>query len=87
MLYLVLRFPVGIAAFTIAVSAYGVALTFIAAPLLAPLDALNLGIWDPSTVLQGLALLPAGLLLLPAAAWVSEGLAWGSRELARWGTR
>lgn len=87
MLYLVLRFPVGIAAFSIAVSAYGVALMFIAAPLLAPLDSIELGIWEPSTVLQGLALLPLGLLLLPVAAWISEAMAWGSRELARWGAR
>lgn len=87
MAYLLARFPVGIAAFTIAVSAYGVALTLIAAPLLAPLDALELGVWEPSTVLEGLALLPLGLILLPLAAWISEGVAVGSRALARWGAR
>jgi len=87
MLYLLLRFPAGTAAFSIAVSVYGVALMFIAAPLLAPLDSLELGIWEPSTVLQGLALLPLGLLLLPVAAWISEAMAWASRGLARWGAR
>jgi hypothetical protein len=87
MLYLLIRFPAGTAAFSIAVSVYGVALMFIAAPLLAPLDGIELGIWDPSTVLQGLALLPLGLVLLPVAAWISEGTAWASRALARWGAR
>jgi hypothetical protein len=87
MLYLLIRFPAGTAAFSIAVSVYGVALIFIAAPLLAPLDGIELGFWDPSTVAQGLALLPLGLVLLPVAAWISEGTAWASRELARWGAR
>jgi Putative sensor len=87
MVYLLLRFPIGIATFTVAVTAYAVALTLIAAPLLAPLDALHLGFWEPSTVPEGLALLPAGLLLLVASAWISEGMAAGSRALARWGAR
>jgi hypothetical protein len=87
MTYLLLRFPIGTAAFTVAVSAYGVALTLIAAPLLAPLDAVNLGFWEPSTVLEGLALLPGGFVLLVVSAWISEGMAAGSRALARWGAR
>ena len=61
----------------------------IAAPLLAPLDAdgLELGIWQPDSVLEGLALVPLGLVLLVAAGWISEGMAAMSRELARWGAR
>jgi hypothetical protein len=85
--YLGARFPIGIATFTIAVTAYGVALGLVAAPLLAPLDALDLGFWEPSTVPEGLALLPLGLILLLASAWISEGMAAGSRALARWGAR
>jgi hypothetical protein len=87
MAYLLARFPVGVATFTVAVSAYGVALGLIAAPLLAPLDSLDLGFWQPSTVFEGLALLPLGLVALPAAAWISEGMAAGSRALARWAVR
>ena len=68
-------------------TAYGVALGLVAAPLLAPLDALDLGVWEPSTVPEGLALLPLGLMLLLASAWISEGMAAGSRALARWGAR
>ena len=68
-------------------TAYGVALGLVAAPLLAPLDALDLGFWEPSTVPEGLALLPLGLMLLLASAWISEGMAAGSRALARWGAR
>jgi hypothetical protein len=87
--YLLARFPVGIFTFTVAVAVYGVALGLIAAPLLAPLDAdgLELGIWQPDTVLEGFALVPLGLVLLVAAGWISEGMAAVSRELARWGAR
>jgi hypothetical protein len=71
----------------VAVSAYGVALGLVAAPLLAPLDALDLGFWQPSTVIDGLALVPLGLVALLATAWISEGMAAGSRALARWAAR
>jgi Putative sensor len=87
MAYLLARFPIGVATFSVAVTVYSVALGLVAAPLLAPLDALDLGIWDPSTVAEGLALLPLGLALLLVAAWISEGMAAGSRALARWGAR
>ena len=85
--YLLARFPVGLATFTIAVSAYATALYLIAAPVVAPLDAIELGFWEPDTVLDGLALLPLGLVLLLASAWISEGMAALSRALARWGAR
>jgi hypothetical protein len=87
MAYLFARFPIGIATFTVAVTAYAVALGLIAAPLLAPLGALDLGFWDPSTVPEGLALLPLGVVTLIAAVWISEAMAAGSRALARWGAR
>ena len=87
MAYLLARFPIGIATFTVAVTAYAVALGLIAAPLLAPLDALDFGFWEPSTVAEGLALMPLGLVALLIAAWTSEAMAAGSRALARWGAR
>jgi Putative sensor len=87
MLYLLGRFPVGTATFTVAVTAYATALFLIAAPVLAPLDAIDLGFWEPDSVLDGLALLPAGLALLLASAWISEAMAAGSRAFARWGAR
>ena len=64
-------------------------LGLIAAPLLAPLDAdgLELGIWQPDTALEGLALVPLGLLVLVAACWISEGMAAAARAFARWGAR
>jgi hypothetical protein len=85
--YLLARFPVGTFTFSVAVTAYGAALSLIAAPLLAPLGAMDLGIWEPDTVPEGLVLLPLGLLLLVAAGWISEGMATMSRALARWGAR
>ena len=87
--YLLARFPVGIATFTVAIAAYGLAASLIAAPLLAPVDgdAWDFGAWQVDTVLEGLALVPVGLLTLVAAGWISEGLGAVSRELARWGAR
>jgi Putative sensor len=85
--YLLARFPVGTFTFSVAVAAYSSALYLIAAPLLAPLDELQLGIWEPDTVLEGVALVPLGAILLLAAAWISEGMAAMSGALARWGAR
>jgi Putative sensor len=85
--YLLARFPVGTLAFTVAVSVYSAALYLIAAPIVAPFDTIELGIWQPDTWFEGLALVPLGLVLLVAAGWISEGMAAMSRALARWGTR
>lgn len=85
MAYLLARFPLGTLTFTIAVAAYGAALYLMAAPIVAPLDPIELGIGQPDSVLDGLALVPLGLVLLLAAGWISEGMAAVSRALARWG--
>ena len=85
--YLLARFPVGLATFTVAVSAYATALYLIAAPVAAPFGGVELGFWDPDSVLDGLALVPLGLVLLLASAWISEGMAALSRAFARWGAR
>jgi hypothetical protein len=88
MTYLLARFPAGLAAFTIAVTAYGTAAALIAAPLIAPLDGdhWDVGFWQIDSVLDGLALVPLGLITLVASGWISEGMGVVSRELARWGT-
>jgi hypothetical protein len=85
--YLLGRFPVGLASFIVAVVAYSTALYLIAAPVIAPLEAIELGFWRPDSVLDGLALLPVGLIALLASAWISEGIAALSRAFARWGAR
>jgi hypothetical protein len=85
--YLLARFPAGTLAFTVVTAAYGAALGLISAPIVAPFDEIELGIWQPDTWFEGLALVPAGLVLLVAAGWISEGLAAMSRSLARWGAR
>jgi hypothetical protein len=89
MAYLLLRFPAGIATFTVALTAFGAAAALISAPIFAPLDddAWNIGDWQVDTLAEGLALVPVGLLTLVAAGWISEGMGWLSRELARWGAR
>jgi Putative sensor len=81
--YLLLRFPVGIFTFTVAVTAFSVAAWGLAAPLLAPLDAMDLGFWEPDTVLEGLAFVPFGVLALFTAGWISEGMAAMSRALIK----
>jgi Putative sensor len=86
MAYLLLRFPAGTFTFSVAVATYASALYLIAAPIIAPFGGIELGFWEPDTVLDGLALTPLGLLLLFASGWISEGMAGMSRGLARWGT-
>jgi Putative sensor len=85
--YLLARFPVGTFTFTVAVSTYASALFLIAAPILAPIDPIELGIWEPDTWYEGMALVPLGLVLLVISGWISEGMAAMSRGFARWGTR
>ena len=86
MAYLMARFPVGTLTFTVAVTTHATALYLIAAPIVAPFDPLELGIWEPDTVLEGLALVPLGATVLLASAWISEAMAAMSRALAQWGT-
>jgi putative sensor protein len=81
--YLLVRFPVGTFTFSVAVATYSAALWGLAAPILAPLDAMDLGFWEPDTVLEGLAFVPLGAVLLVAAGWISEGMAAMSRGLIR----
>jgi Putative sensor len=85
--YLLARFPVGTFTFTVAVATYGSALYLLAAPIVAPFEPIELGIWEPDTMLEGLALVPIGVTLLLASAWISEGMAAMSRALAGWGAR
>jgi hypothetical protein len=79
--YLLARFPIGTATFVVAVTAYSVALWCLAAPLLAPLGAMDLGFWEPDSVLDGLAFVPFGVVGLFTAGWISEGMAAMSRAL------
>jgi Putative sensor len=81
--YLLARFPLGLAAFIVAVTAYSVALWLLAAPLLVPLGAMDFGFWEPDSVLVGLAFVPFGVVALFTAGWISEGMAAASRGLIR----
>ncbi len=66
---------------------FSTALGLIGAPILAAIDPMELGIWQPDTWYEGMALVPLGLALLVASGWISEGLGAMSRSLARWGAR
>lgn len=85
--YLLARFPVGLFTFVVAVTTFSTALGLIGAPILAAIDPMELGIWQPDTWYEGMALVPLGLALLVASGWISEGLGAMSRSLARWGAR
>ena len=87
MAYLLARFPIGLLTFCVAVSVFATAGYLISAPISAPFDGVELGIWEPDTWYEGLALVPACLLLLVASGWICEGMAAMSRGLARWGVR
>jgi hypothetical protein len=81
--YLLARFPIGLATFTVSVTAYSVALWCLAAPVAAPLGAMDLGFWEPDSVLAGLAFVPFGIVGLFTAGWISEAMAAMSRALIR----
>jgi hypothetical protein len=85
--YLLARFPAGLLAFTVVVSAYASAGYLITAPISAPFDGIELGFWEPDSWYEGFALVPVGLVALVASGWISEGLAAMSRGLARYGAR
>jgi uncharacterized membrane protein YvlD (DUF360 family) len=85
--YLLARFPIGLFTFVVAVTTFSIALGLIGAPILAAIDPMELGIWQPDTWYEGMALVPLGLALLVASGWISEGLGAMSRSLARWGAR
>jgi len=85
--YLLTRFPVGTLTFSATTAVFSAALYLIAAPIVAPFDAIELGIWEPNTWYEGLALVPVGLILLVVSGWISEAMAAMSRSLARWGAR
>ena len=81
--YLLARFPIGIATFMISVTAFSVALWCLAARWLAPLEAMDLGFWEPDTVLEGLAFVPFGVVAPFTAGWISEGMAAMSRGVIK----
>ena len=81
--YLLARFPIGVATFIVAVTVSSVALWCLAAPLLAPLGAMDMGFWEPDTLLEGLAFFPFGVVGLFTAGWISEGMAAMSRGLIK----
>ena len=85
--YLLARFPVGLFTFVVVVTTFSTAVGLVGAPILAAIDPMELGIWQPDTWYEGLALVPLGLAALLASGWISEGMAAMSRSLARWGTR
>jgi hypothetical protein len=44
---------------------------------------MDIGFWEPDTLLEGLAFFPFGLIGLFTAGWISEGMAAMSRGLIK----
>ena len=82
--WLFVRFPHGIATFTIAAVLFLWPLQMVAMPLLAPLDAgYNFYFWKVDTVWEGALFMLPGLLLWPLSLRLMNVLAYASGRLAR----
>ena len=76
-LFLLARFPLGLASWVIAVVALSVAGAFTFAPVILALGGeVNLGWWTPATPLEAFALTAVGLVSVVLAVHLLNGIAW-----------
>jgi hypothetical protein len=74
--FLLLRFPIGIATFVIAVTLVATPLGMLAMPIISEFGSgANFGFWQVDTVWKGLLFVVPGLLLLPLALYLCNALA------------
>ena len=66
LLYLFLKFPIGIIQFTILVTGLSVTLGFLAAPFIFPFVEINFGLWVVDSFSEAIGLFVVGILLFPA---------------------
>ncbi len=66
LLYLFLKFPIGIIQFTILVTGLSITLAFIAAPFIFPFVDINIGLWIVDSFSEAIGLFVVGILLFPA---------------------
>ncbi|MBU1049434.1 sensor domain-containing protein [Candidatus Bipolaricaulota bacterium] len=82
-LYLLLKFPLGVAAFTIVVTLISVALALIAAPVLFMYADLDLFIWYVDTLPEAFALTLIGVIWLFVSLHLINAMAYGLSRMAR----
>ena len=83
MLYLLLKFPLGIASFTIVVTLIAVSLALLAAPILYIYVDINLAIWYVDTLSEAFALTLIGVALSFISLHLMNGMAYVSGRMAR----
>ena len=66
LLYLFLKFPIGIVEFTILVTGLSIMLGFLAAPFIFPFVEINFGLWIVDSFSEAIGLFVVGILLVPA---------------------
>ena len=71
LLYLFLKFPIGIIQFTILVTGLSITLAFIAAPFIFPFVEINIGLWIVDSFSEAIGLFVVGILLfLPSSTFL-----------------
>jgi hypothetical protein len=83
MVFLLLKFPLGIASFVAAVTALSVSFSFLLMPFFYRWDAASIGFWDVDTLPEALLCTILGALLLVVSLHLLNGLAWVWRGLSR----
>ena len=83
MFYLLLKFPLGVATFTIGVTLIAVTLALVAAPILFLYADIDLIIWYVDTLPEAFALTLIGVALLFISMHLMNGMAYVSGRLAR----
>lgn len=64
-LFILLKFPIGIFSFTALVTGITILFTFIFSPIIFPWTTINLGFWRVDTISEAIGLCILGLMLLP----------------------
>jgi hypothetical protein len=66
LLFILLKFPIGIFSFVILVTGFAVILSLIFSPLIVPWAPINFGLWKVDTISEAIGLSLLGLMALPA---------------------
>ncbi len=83
LLFLVLRFPLGLAGWVVSVASLAISGGLLAAPFaLAAGGSIDLGFWNPDTVAEALPISVVGLLLLIASFHLHRAMGWVWARLA-----
>ncbi|HUP18740.1 MAG TPA: sensor domain-containing protein [Gemmatimonadota bacterium] len=84
MVFMFLKFPLGLLTWIATIVALSVALGFTAAPILVAFGGdVHLGFWSPATATEALVLIPVGLAMIVLSAHLVNGMGWAWGKFAR----